>query len=227
MSSVEVVAITLRAGGETVPDMRFYYNSMDIRPERRDVDGWGTSVELAGVVQLLDAVAAGDLEIADMRRALVRVADELERQSLAETPDGSPSRRTPETLRCFGDCPRCEANAAEVRALYDQAAARRARLQHPDRYAVAVSGRSVHRLDCRVVRDGARTLRFAGENDDDSEAGFRSELRRFTHDGFRHDLPHLALTLDEYDRWRAERTGPAGGLYYRLCKVCDPDVPLA
>ncbi|WP_281032919.1 hypothetical protein [Nocardia brevicatena] len=40
-------------------------------------------------------------------------------------------------------------------------------------------------------------------------------------------MPHLALTLDEYDRWRAERTGPAGGLRYRLCKIFDPDVPLA
>ncbi|WP_157229050.1 hypothetical protein [Nocardia brevicatena] len=67
MSRIDVVTITLNAGAETVPDMRFYYNSMDIRPERRDVDGWGTSVELAGVVQLLDAVAAGDLEIAEMR----------------------------------------------------------------------------------------------------------------------------------------------------------------
>ncbi len=93
-SRVDVVTLTLTAGAETVPDMRFYYNSMDMRPERRDVDGWGTSVELAGVVQLLDAVAAGDLEITDMRRALVRVANELERRSLTDTSDGL-SRRTP------------------------------------------------------------------------------------------------------------------------------------
>lgn len=78
-----------------------------------------------------------------------------------------------------------------------------------------------------MVRDGARTRRFAGKREDDSEARFRSALRRFTHNGSRPGMPHLALTLDEYDRWRAERTGPAGGLRYRLCKICDPDVPLA
>jgi hypothetical protein len=225
MSRVDVVTLTLTAGAETVPDMRFYYNGMDIRPERRDVDGWGTSVELAGVVQLLDAVAAGDLTIADMRAALVGVADELERRFLTAPGDGLST--TPETLRCFGDCPRCKANATEVRALLDQAAERRVRLQHPDRYAVAVSGSSVHRIDCRMVHNSARTLRFAQDTEDDSESLFRSELHMFTHNGVRPALPHLALTFDEYDRWRAEHTGPAGGLRYRLCKVCDPDVPLA
>jgi hypothetical protein len=35
----------------------------------------------------------------------------------------------------------------------------------------------------------------------------------FTHRDFRPGLPHLALTLDEYDGWRAERTGPAGGVF--------------
>lgn len=97
MSRVEVVTVNLKAGSQTVPDMRFYYNAMDIRPERRDVDGWGTSVELAGVVQLLDAVAGGTLEIAEMRKALVRVANHLEKQSLAEAfggtvPPGPPNR---------------------------------------------------------------------------------------------------------------------------------------
>ncbi|WP_280420877.1 hypothetical protein [Nocardia carnea] len=167
MSRVDVVTLTLTAGAETVPDMRFYYNRMDIRPERRDVDGWSTSVELAGVVQLLDAVAAGDLTITDMRTALVGVADELERRALTETGDGLSA--TPETMRCFGDCPRCEASATEVRAPYSTR----------------------------------------------------------PHTTQRPGLPHLALTFDEYDRWRAEHTGPAGGLRYRLCKVCDPDVPLA
>ncbi|MET8796371.1 hypothetical protein ABZV91_07925 [Nocardia sp. NPDC004568] len=90
-----------------------------------------------------------------------------------------------------------------------------------------MSGSSVHRLDCRVVREAARTMHFAGGNEDDVEDRFRSELRMLTHKDFRPGLPRLALTLDEYDRWRAERTGPAGGLRYPLCKVCDPDVPLA
>ncbi|AYF78318.1 hypothetical protein D7D52_35870 [Nocardia yunnanensis] len=113
-----------------------------------------------------------------------------------------------------------------VRKRLDEAARRRARFQEPDRYAVAVSGSSVHRLDCRVVRESTGTLAFEGE--DEREGGlFDSEVHHYTHDGVMPGLPHLALTLDEYDRWRAERTGPQGGLRYRLCKVCDPPVPLA
>lgn len=35
------------------------------------------------------------------------------------------------------------------------------------------------------------------------------------------------FTLPDTVRWRGERTGPHGGLKYRLCKICDPEVPLA
>ena len=194
-------------------------------PERRDVDGWGTSVELAGVVQLLDAVASGAIEVTAVRQALVREADIMDERLLEDAQVLNPGL-TRESMRCFGDCPRCQSNRDEVRKLLDEAARRRARLQEPDRYAVAVSGSSVHRLDCSVVRKSARTLTRRGGDEREGDL-FAREVHRFTHNGTGPGLPHLALTLDEYDRWRGERTGSQGGLRYRLCKLCDPPVPLA
>ncbi|MFE3280054.1 hypothetical protein [Nocardia sp. NPDC059239] len=78
-------------------------------------------------------------------------------------------------------------------------------------------------MTCREV---VRTHKSVWAGDDD-DAWLRREVKDYTHRGATYEMPHAPLTADEYDRWRGERTGPHGWLKYRLCKICDPEVPLA
>ncbi|MFE3280055.1 hypothetical protein [Nocardia sp. NPDC059239] len=76
--------VTLEIGQEfTLPDtVRFTYALNEFGPERRHIDGWGVFVELPAVVELLDLVTAGELDLADVRAALARVAAGMEREDL-------------------------------------------------------------------------------------------------------------------------------------------------
>ncbi|WP_067904515.1 hypothetical protein [Nocardia vaccinii] len=215
--------VALKVGqGFTLPDkVRFMCALNEFGPERRHIDGWGVFVELPAVVELLDLVAAGERDLGDVRAALARVAAGMERTELesAETEGGR--TLTSETLRCFGDCPRCLANYDTIRAHWAEAARRLARPLDPQLYPVAVTSSAVHRVTCREV---VRTHDSRWYDNDDV---IPFEVKQYTHEGALGELPHAPLTADEYDRWRAERTGPHGGLKYRLCKICDPEVPLA
>lgn len=91
-----------------------------------DVDGWGTLVEAAGVVQLLDAVAASAASVDEVRTAIVRVAGQLEMRALTAARESAEARwdpvtHTPESWHCCGDCPRCLANRDEVQQLIEEA----------------------------------------------------------------------------------------------------------
>lgn len=217
------VAVTIGRLFRLPDTVRFMYARNEFGPERRHIDGWGVFVELPAVIEMLDLVAAGDLDPADVRAALAQVATEMERADLNHhgAEDGTPL--TPELVRCFGDCPRCLANYDTIRVRHAEAERRRARPLDPQRYPVAVTASTVHRVTCREV---VRTHRRRGGPIGD-DAWLRHAVKSFTHHGMTYELPHAPLTADEYDRWRAERTGPHGGLKYRLCKICDPEVPLA
>ncbi|WP_141717645.1 hypothetical protein [Nocardia altamirensis] len=222
-AQLEIFTVTVTVGSETVPDMRFY-GGLDHHPIRREIQGWGVAVELAGVMQMLDAITTAKTDIGEVRAALVDIAETLERKWLGEGVRGA---STPDSLRCFGDCPRCEANVADVRRIRAEVNRRRERYQYPDRYPYAVSGRSVHRITCREVKRSMQSLGFTSDTAEDEERLFRIELRAYTHTDVRHEEPRLPLTPEEFDRWRAERVGPQGGLRYQPCKICNPDIALA
>ncbi|WP_067574452.1 hypothetical protein [Nocardia acidivorans] len=214
--------------GQRVPlpdTVRFMYGRGEVGPARRHVEGWGVLVELPAVIQTLDLVAAGELDLQDVRAALAKVAAAMERTELDAHEAENGETLTPELLRCQGDCPRCLANYDTIRVRHAESARRRARALDPGLYPVAVTNSTVHRVTCREVARTHRSPRFDSDTDDDDM--FRHEVKSFTHRGITYELPHAPLTADEYDRWRAERTGPHGGLKYRLCKICDPAVPLA
>ncbi len=217
---------TVQVGSVVVEDLAFgFFGPRELGYRRRDEPGWGAMVEVAGVARLLQAVTAGEAIAEQVERQLVALAEAAERAVLADEPSPFSPTATAESLRCNGDCPACESKRAELDEWHDEIERRVERFKHHDRYPFAVSGSSIHAITCRtlVASRRARPVR-AGR---DSELLYRRELHSFTH-GFPGNsaLPCLPVTEAELQRWRAKRTGTHGGRRYRLCKVCDPQVPL-
>jgi hypothetical protein len=108
-------------------------------------------VEVAGVVQLLRAVTAGEVTIAQIERQLVALAEAAECVAIAGEPSPYSSKATPESLRCNGDCSACENKRAELDEWYDEIQRRVDRYHHRERYPFAVSNSSVHAISCRTL----------------------------------------------------------------------------
>ncbi|MEV6574999.1 hypothetical protein [Streptomyces sp. NPDC051577] len=76
---------------------------MDFPPERRRTDGWGVSVELPAILELIDLARAGVMSLDDVRERLAAHAHEIAVEN--DPAEADPERRT--RRRCFGDCDTC------------------------------------------------------------------------------------------------------------------------
>src|SRR5690242_624587 len=84
---------------------------MDFAPQRRWTDGWGSTIEVPAVIELLDLIAAGSVDVERVRQALAQHAVELDAEY---DPDhGNPVAQ--QYARCFGDCDTCKAAEAGFR----------------------------------------------------------------------------------------------------------------
>ncbi|OLZ51633.1 hypothetical protein BS329_15310 [Amycolatopsis coloradensis] len=215
----------LRLGARELADMAVLFVGPEMGMQRRYDPGWGALIEIAGVVRALEAVAAGEVPVDQVRQELVDLAERAEGAWLADQLPEVAEVATSSSIRCVGDCPACEAARPEFDAHNDEYQRRVDRARHLDRYPFAVSKSSIHTSSCHMAKQGLGIS--PARADDGGGLLYRHKLRSFVH-GFRGDmtLPCLLVTDDELSRWRAERTGPEGGRRYRLCKICDPHVPL-
>ncbi|MEV8021822.1 hypothetical protein AB0O76_36955 [Streptomyces sp. NPDC086554] len=193
---------------------------MDYPKERRWTDGWGVSIEVPAVIELLARVQAGTLSIEDLRSFLATQANEI-------AVDYDPREADPiqrETNRCAGDCDRCQAKRPEFDRLHQEALEQKAKFDQPGVYPYTVSRSSVHLTTCpEVTRSLGAIKQFPN-----SFWTVESALRHFTHEGAMTSswaAHYWPMARHEAASWTAEHTGPKGGKQYRLCKICNPEHP--
>nr|WP_012840404.1 hypothetical protein [Streptomyces sp. W9]ACX85519.1 pCQ3_18 [Streptomyces sp. W9] len=199
----------LTINGHTIPNTE-WTAGMNYPAERRWTNGWGATIEVPAVIELLELVQAGKVTLEDVKDELTNVANAITRQH----DDGLGISNDD---RCFGDCDKCEARKPEVLARYARFRTNAAKARDPQ-YTHIVSGSSVHLPTCRHVKEVARFR----EPDD---ADIAMAVRGLAHDGYILGTEHTPVTAEELAAWRAERTGPRGGHQYRPCKTCQPTLP--
>ncbi|MCY0924250.1 hypothetical protein OTB19_39405 [Streptomyces sp. H27-H5] len=217
MPNMELMTVTLGTGDQ-VADIRTTWG-MDFPPERRWTDGWGVSVELPAVLELIDLARDGVVSLDDVREQLAARAHEIAVEN--DPGEADPERRA--RRRCFGDCDTCQAKKPEFEAHHAHAVEQKARHAQPDLYPVSVGGSSLHRVTCWYVQDQVRSVN-AG---DDPRWPVWRDLRDYAHDGSLTTAfwtQYTALPRHEAASWIGEHTGTRGGKRYRTCKLCDPDL---
>src|SRR5690349_24589318 len=93
---------------------------MDFPKERRWVDGWGTTVELPAVIELLELIKLGSVRAEHVQEELARIGDELDAEYDPEHHDVEAQAYA----RCFGDCKRCQEAEPEFRREIGRASCR-------------------------------------------------------------------------------------------------------
>lgn len=204
----------LEVNGHKLPDVRWTWG-IDFPPQRRWTDGWGSSIEVPAVIELLDLIAAGKVNPAAVRTALAEHAEAMDAKY--DPYHGDPEAQ--KYARCFGDCDTCQAaeNAFRRAAAASQARINKAR--DPENYPYTIMGRTAHLTGCTH----ASPSRWAGEAADEAE--FRQRLKSFAHKEGLSEYTGEPVDWDGLVRWAEANTGPQGGRHYRACKVCKPQLP--
>ncbi|AYN43189.1 hypothetical protein D9753_34720 [Streptomyces dangxiongensis] len=123
---------------------------------------------------------------------------------------------------CEAGCGICAEARGRFDALRAESLVQRRRFEQIGRYPYAAGRHTLHRTGCRAVSVG----------DVESDAGpwLHGALTRFAHDGSTSSgwTTHMrVMTRCEAEAWVTERIGPRGGLRYRLCGICTPELPVA
>ncbi|WP_225636742.1 hypothetical protein [Streptomyces solaniscabiei] len=96
----------------------------------------------------------------------------------------------------------------------------RRRFDEPSQYPYAAGKHTLHRTACREVS--------VGSVERGNSHWLHGALTRFAHEGCTNTgwATHMrVMTPHEAVAWVAERIGPRGGLRYRLCRICTPELP--
>ena len=204
----------LEVNGHQLLDVHWTWG-IDFPRERRWTDGWGSSIEVPAVVELLDLIAAGKAEASSVRAAIVEYAESMD---AAHDPyHGDPQAQ--EYARCFGDCDTCKAAEDAFRRAAAESQARIDKARDPENYPYIVMGRTAHLSGCTH----ASPARWAGQPSDEAE--FRRRLKSFAHKEGISEYQGEPVDWDGMTRWAQANTGPQGGRHYRACKTCTPPIP--
>ncbi|WP_067601328.1 hypothetical protein [Nocardiopsis listeri] len=190
-------------------------------------EGYGFSIELPAVLDLLDAVAKGDLKASSAREELLEVLHVLYDE--AECHDfESPEDKFSWCVR-DGGCSTCAARREEFTHHLATMSERWRRWTLPEHFPFAVgNSNGLHTVGCGVVRRDM-PVEFPDHNPNDAEV-----LRAFAHPGdlyaprsrgmerFLGNVPFQFMSAEETRAWMAENTGPKGGRYYKRCRSCAP-----
>ncbi|MFE9138853.1 hypothetical protein [Streptomyces sp. NPDC007355] len=188
---------------------------IDFPGQRRWTDGWGVSIELPAVIELLDLIASGQADAAAVR---ARLADEAEALDAENDPHhGDPSAQ--EYARCFGDCDTCTAAEPGFRRTLAESKARADKARDHENYPYIVQGRTAHSAGCYHVDPE----RFDGGDLRESE--LRTRLKWYAHNQGVSVYSGEPVNRDGLVRWAQANTGPKGGRNYRACKSCNPQIP--
>ncbi|KFZ80841.1 hypothetical protein ED92_10990 [Amycolatopsis sp. MJM2582] len=144
----------VRLGPVEIPDVAVLFAGPGMGMQRRYDPGWGALIEVAGVVRMLEAIAAGEVSADRARQALVGLAERSEQAWLADSESDFAAVPTSSSIRCTGDCPDCEAARPEFDAHNAEIQRRVDRARHLDRYPFAVSKSSIHTSSCNMARQG-------------------------------------------------------------------------
>lgn len=190
-------------------------------------EGQGFSIELPAVLDLLQAVVAGDEKAADVRDALLKVP------GLLYDAAGCYDHETDQDKLAWcvrdGGCRACEQGRRPFARHLEAMAERWRRWNLPEEYPfIAGNSKGLHTVKCSVVRQHMPDHFTAYEPDD------ADRLRAFAHSRYAYDLepttqepfseqvPFLPMTAEQARAWMAENTGPQGGRYYKRCQRCAP-----
>ncbi|OEJ21861.1 hypothetical protein AR457_39910 [Streptomyces agglomeratus] len=205
-------SVDLTVDGHLIPATEWTWGS-EYPKDRRWTNGWGTSIEVPAVIELLELIAAGKTTAVEVKSQLTDAANKvIARCDIYKDDEGRAVER------CFGDCDQCEAREPEFRAALAKEAQNAANAADPA-YEHVVSGATVHTAACKHVE---RLSHYRPPRDEDD---FRSQLHMFVHQGISMGLGYTALTAAGLREWCAAHLGPQGGRKYRACRTCEPQLP--
>ncbi|WP_345583743.1 hypothetical protein [Streptomyces prasinosporus] len=125
---------------------------------------------------------------------------------------------------CASGCRVCAEARERFDALRASSLVQRRRFGEPGRYPYAAGKHTLHRTACREVEQSVGHVRG------DDPVRLRGALTDFAH----HDTtssewatPMRVMEPGEAAAWVTERIGPRGGVRYRLCRICTPELPAA
>ncbi len=215
-------SFSFTVGSERVEDVQFSWG-VHHNPVRRGDVGWGISVELPAVIEMIGLVAQESASAEELRQRLLRLAEEIrvEYDEPSLGLDDEPVSSAPWGSDCPAACAVCSASKPDFEARQAEVNAQRERLAAPDSYPFAAGTRTLHRSVCRDAQTAGNWEAFGAWNAVQAQ---RRLLREFAH----HDNrgPDMrVLTADEAAEWVRRRIGPRGGMQYRLCRLCSPESP--
>ncbi|MFD5610576.1 hypothetical protein [Kitasatospora sp. NPDC127060] len=214
--------------GSSLPDVMFDFAKVFPHKRERDLrDGWGYSIELPAVLDLLQLVQDGRADPGQARDLLLLAARELYIPFEAYTFEAEDHL---EAL-CLQDppnCPLCQARRDWFESELDAADNLWARYTQPEKHRFIAGRSGLHEVTCPVARREMPPTyaRPAGD-------AYTAQLRRYAHSVDPHsgqsDLEYArdhprwkAMTSAEARAWMAENTGPKGGRSYKKCRRCAP-----
>ncbi|WP_435609681.1 hypothetical protein [Streptomyces sp. C10-9-1] len=223
-------ALTMRFGDHTFDTVHLYYR--DHFPENRPrgiAEGWGFAIELPAVLDMLDTVAAGQVQAADARAALLEGVAQLYGPLRCFEDEDEDVQLA--VCRARGGCPLCQGERKGwFDGLLDSADRQWARFTAPEEYPFTAGQNGIHETTCSVVarNNPATYARPTGP-------AYVEALRRYAHSVDPHsgrsdfygdqDYPRMhSMTTEEAHQWISKNTGPKGGRNYKRCARCSPAV---
>ncbi|MBK3557252.1 hypothetical protein JHN55_12060 [Streptomyces sp. MBT56] len=223
-------ALTMCFGDRTFDTVHLYYG--DHFPESRPrgiAEGWGFAIELPAVLDMLDAVAAGQVQAADARAALLEGVAQLYGPLRCFEDEDEDDQLT--VCRTREGCPLCQGERKRwFDALLDSADREWARFTTPEKYPFTAGQNGIHETTCSVVARHNPTTYARPTGPTYVEA-----LRQYAHSVDPHsgrnyfdgdqNYPRMhSMTTEEAHQWISKNTGPKGGRNYKRCARCSPAV---
>ncbi|MFB7341248.1 hypothetical protein ACFCZ6_14420 [Streptomyces hydrogenans] len=188
---------------------------IDFPSQRRWTAGWGVSVELPAVMELLDLIGSGAVDATMARTELARAAEAVGAAHDRHHDDPAVQKY----VRCFGDCDTCQAAEPEFRRILAAAQARAAKARDHESHPYIVLGSTVHQSGCHH----ASPAHYLGGDSRGFE--FHSSLKWHAHGEGIAVYKGEAMNREALVRWTKANTGPRGGRRYKVCGTCNPQLP--
>ncbi|MFE2624190.1 hypothetical protein ACFXKH_29405 [Streptomyces caelestis] len=125
---------------------------------------------------------------------------------------------------CAAGCWVCAEARDRFDAIRAESVEQRRRFDEPDRYPYAVGKHTLHQATCRGIEQSV------GRVQGDDSIWMQGALTTFAHEGTLNSgwaTHKRMMEPGEAAAWVAERIGPRGGIRYRLCRICTPQLPVA
>lgn len=221
-------AVDLKFATGTLHAVRLSFGDLFAQERRGPIrEGWGYSVELPAVLELLERIGDGRVAAREAHTLLLKSADLLYdafRCWEAEDPDELRTR-----CREAEGCVLCRERRPWFDKMLDEADGRWRRFQQPERYPFTAGRQGLHETTCSVVRREmpSEFTRPTGEDYLEALNAFGHTVNYTYTEEFEGSGAYPrwdVMTVEEARVWVAERTGPKGGRNCKRCQRCAPAV---